>query len=104
MAAEREQLQHMAIKVRGDLHEMRAKQQDTASTVNTLLSDLSTLLSTQEGTGSEQQQQDLSATKVAQLKKLAQLGSVQVEKADAQLKAKVAALEKYKQELQQKIR
>lgn len=108
---EKEQLEHAAIKVKGDLDEMKAKYQGTVSTVNHLIASLS-LLVVKGDVGGEHhleldpsfQQQDLNQAKVARLKKLAQLGSLQVEKTDAKLKAKLAELDKTKLELQQNIR
>lgn len=108
---EKEQLEHTAIKVKSDLDGMKAKYQETVSTANDLVANLSLLVTSGE-LGSEHQlesdsscqQHDLNPAKIARLKKLAQLGSVQVEKIDAKLKAKLAELDKTKRELQHSTR
>lgn len=103
-------MEHTAVKVKSDLDAMKSKHQETVATVNALTLDLSLLLGVQgEAEGehhleSGSAQEDLSHSKVARLKKLHQLGSARVEKADAKLKEKLTDLDKTKQTLQQRLR
>lgn len=102
---EKEQLEHTAIKVKNDLDDMKAKYQETASTVNDLISGLGVLV----GEGEhhlevEGDRQDLTQAKVARLKKLMQLASVQLERTDTKLKAKLAEIDRKKEDLQQNVR
>ena len=95
--------------MQSDLDAMKSKYQETVATLNTLTSDLSLLLGVKgehhlESGSAQQQQEDLSHSKVAWLKKLHQLGSAKVEKADAKLKEKLADLDKTKHTLQQRLR
>lgn len=111
-AAKREQLEHAALKVKSDVGEMRAKYQETVSTINALISDPNLLLTSSRdalgdaGQHSEPSRQDLdlSLSSVVQLKKLNQLSSAQVEKMDKKLKEKLSELDRTKEELQQRIR
>lgn len=108
---EKEQLEHTAIKVKRDLDKMKEKYQGTVSTANGLIASLSLLVAKSDAMGEHclepnatSEETDLSQAKVARLKKLAQLGSVQVEKIDTKLKAKLSKLEDDKQELRTRIR
>ena len=111
ISEEKEQLEHTAIKVKRDLDKMKAKCQDTVSTASDLMASLSLLVAKSDSVGEHHleptatsQETDLNQAKVARLKKLAQLGSVQVERIDTKLKAKLSKLENDKLELNRRIR
>lgn len=105
---EKELLEETAIKVQGDLDRMKAQYKDIVSTVDAQISELSSLIAAVSGgdgpsleAGSSS---NLSPAKIAQLRKLVQLGMVQAEKIAVKIKEKSSELEKRKQELRQKIR
>lgn len=111
---EKEQLEHTVLKVKNDLDEMKAKYQETVSTINALISDptmslvMKDVMPADSGYHYESNpvphQQELSNASVAHLKKMNQLVSAQMEKTDAKLRAKLADLDSTKQDLQQRIR
>ncbi len=94
-------MEHTVIKVQKDLDDIRDKYQDTVSTINTLISDP---IATEHTGGGHLLESESMSNAVAKLKKMNQLTSTQVEKADRKLKEKLAELDQVKHQLQQKIR
>lgn len=105
---EREQLEHTALKVQRDLDAMKAKYQETVSTMNALISDPGLLLvrddvSHKEYGGVCVSPSELSHADMAQLKKMNQLTSALLEKTNRDLVEKMVEMDATKRKLQEEI-
>ena len=104
MSEEKEQLEQTSLKVKSDLDSMKAKYQDMVSTIKSLIADPSLSPSRKDLPTGPDSGGDLGEGSVAQLKRLKQLDTAELEKTDTKLRAKLAELDRSKQELQQRIR
>ena len=115
MNREKELLEHTSIKVQKDIESLRNKYQETLSTIKSLISGSSPLLVNKDEEHhlkliSDQhcqkrvRFQEPSLTDIITLKKVKQLTSAQVDKAEKNLKEKMARLDQTKHQLREKIR